>query len=257
MKQELYTILKTPNGQPYVPGSSLKGAIKTALLYDWLTKQRAGQEWLRAFIQNLNSKERRRESEKQLEQQLNRYQFQVTDSKPFAGEVIRVLGTARLHLNDANSNGIPQRWETVSQNHTTQLTLTFHHPPDTERLTWEGVAKCISNFSYNANLHELDLLPTHDDYTDAYEFLQEQYERMEDDPEGVYLRLGAAKGYFHNSVGLAIHDADSSDEKTMFKAFLKQQFPKVKEPKPKHFPATRPLVAGTYEPLGWVKLEII
>jgi CRISPR-associated protein Csm5 len=32
VKQELYTILKTPNGQPYVPGSSLKGAIKTALL---------------------------------------------------------------------------------------------------------------------------------------------------------------------------------------------------------------------------------
>lgn len=256
VQQQLYTIMKTPLGLPYVPGSSLKGAIKTALLYDWLTKQPAGKQWLTDFLRDMGDKWKRQQAERQLKTQFDRYQFQVTDSEPFAGDVVSVFGTARLHLGKADDGQIPQRWETITKNQQTRLSLTFHQPPDTERLTWAGVATCLSNFSYNANSHELNMLPDNADYNDVADFLVRQQERMNNDPAGVYLRLGSAKGYFHNSVGLAVYDADPSADKRQFREFLKQQrFPNVKNPDPERFPATRPLVAGTGEPLGWVKLE--
>ena len=37
-------------GQPYIPGSSIKGAIKTALLYNWLVFEEEGKKQLKALI---------------------------------------------------------------------------------------------------------------------------------------------------------------------------------------------------------------
>ncbi len=43
---EVHPILKTA-GRPFIPGSSIKGAIRTALLYRWLNKTSEGQQMMR------------------------------------------------------------------------------------------------------------------------------------------------------------------------------------------------------------------
>lgn len=45
------TIIKS-NGKAYIPGSSLKGAIKNAFLFYWLEKEEAGQRELERFVNN-------------------------------------------------------------------------------------------------------------------------------------------------------------------------------------------------------------
>jgi CRISPR-associated protein Csm5 len=47
--RQLYTILKNA-GKPYIAGSSIKGAIETAILYDWLTTHEEGKQQLAELI---------------------------------------------------------------------------------------------------------------------------------------------------------------------------------------------------------------
>lgn len=53
-KLPLNTIIKTPNNEPYIPGSSLKGAIKTALVYTDLEKTDEGHSWQQRFFSQLS-----------------------------------------------------------------------------------------------------------------------------------------------------------------------------------------------------------
>ena len=50
--KNLYTILKQVGKYPYIPGSSLKGAIKTALLYNWLMDK--NNYWCKDYLKLLD-----------------------------------------------------------------------------------------------------------------------------------------------------------------------------------------------------------
>jgi CRISPR-associated protein Csm5 len=39
--------------RPYLPGSSLKGSFRTAMLFDWLTKTKAGEPELKSYVKSL------------------------------------------------------------------------------------------------------------------------------------------------------------------------------------------------------------
>lgn len=47
---QLHSTIKTAN-QAYIPGSSIKGAIRTAIMYQWLTETEEGKEFLKSFIE--------------------------------------------------------------------------------------------------------------------------------------------------------------------------------------------------------------
>lgn len=51
----LRTIVKS-QGQPYIPGSSLKGAVKNAILFYWLVNEEDGKEYLKKIVTNNTSK---------------------------------------------------------------------------------------------------------------------------------------------------------------------------------------------------------
>jgi CRISPR-associated protein Csm5 len=48
VKQTVHPIIKDA-GRPYLPGSTLKGAIRTAILYDWLVKTNAGEPVMKGY----------------------------------------------------------------------------------------------------------------------------------------------------------------------------------------------------------------
>src|SRR5699024_7998560 len=52
-KLPINSFIKMPNGQPYIPGSSIKGALKTALVYTDLEKTNMGEKWKSGFFQQL------------------------------------------------------------------------------------------------------------------------------------------------------------------------------------------------------------
>ena len=46
---QLHSTIKTEN-KAYIPGSSIKGAIRTAIMYQWLTDTEEGKEKLASFL---------------------------------------------------------------------------------------------------------------------------------------------------------------------------------------------------------------
>ena len=48
--KNLYTIIKNAGVHPYIPGSSLKGAVKTALLYNWLMDK--NNHWCKDYLKS-------------------------------------------------------------------------------------------------------------------------------------------------------------------------------------------------------------
>jgi len=80
------------------------------------------------------------------------------------------------------------------------------------------------------------------------------------DDKTCYLRLGSGKGYYFNSIGLALFKTDRTNNKVLFYKFLKQMKFKGSKKYGLHaneFPLTRVIDLKTQEPLGWVKLELL
>ena len=104
-----------------------------------------------------------------------------------------------------------------------------------------------------------------------YFSLEDFYEDVEKKTESstiAYLRLGTGKGFYFNSVALALYDADMTDGKEKFLKFLKANgYGKVYNPqnrrvelydlKPDKFPITRFVEISDTKPLGWVQLECL
>ena len=89
-KNEINTIIKNPDRSPYIPGSTLKGAIKTAFLYEWLLDKNNG--WCKKYLQNISNKEVETRLRKELETELDSYQLRVHDSSMFDFEKYRRAG---------------------------------------------------------------------------------------------------------------------------------------------------------------------
>ena len=47
------------SGRPYIPGSTIKGAIRTAIIYNWLTTNNNGKNLLNELINKINSVQER------------------------------------------------------------------------------------------------------------------------------------------------------------------------------------------------------
>jgi CRISPR-associated protein Csm5 len=62
-KQQLRQFISTA-GRPFIPGSTLKGAFRTAVLYDWLINDNNGKKLLEDFIENLEKTDSKNKEEK-------------------------------------------------------------------------------------------------------------------------------------------------------------------------------------------------
>jgi CRISPR-associated protein Csm5 len=284
----LYTIIKNAGVHPYIPGSSLKGAIKTALLYIWL--QDKNNHWCKDYLKlcdknstgNLPKKEEdnlpngKKALEEELNNKFNSFEFAVSDSDLLPDDSIKAINTERLHLKGGKFT-IPQTWEAIKENSSATLSLSSIKMGKDELLNWTQICKVINLFSKNSNDIEWEIFDNcsgeNNKLNDRKPTFYKFYKKLEDninkaDETTCYLRLGSGKGYYFNSIGLALYKADETEDKKLFVNFLRNNgFGKIFNRKNKQweefdlqsdeFPLTRVLDFKTSNPLGWVKLELL
>lgn len=254
--KELNSIIKNAsNSSPYIPGSSLKGAIKTAFLYDWLKKE--NNHWSKDFLNNQGDKDLKKE----LDNQLKSFELSVQDSD--ALPIGKVIENKRLNLKTGDKT-IPTTWESIDKNQSCETEIMNIRKKITEdqyqKFSWEETCNIINTYSQNQSARELNLLKNlgedidNNTYDYIFDFCDSLYEEIKNATDTAYLRLGNGKGFFFNSVGLALYDADGNG-KQKFLQHLKKEYKKVKNPD--EFPITRVIEISENKPLGWVKLELI
>lgn len=273
--KELNTIIKNPDRNPYIPGSTLKGAIKTAFLYDWLLDK--NNEWCKKYLQNMDNEEIEKVLKEELETELDSYQLRVHDSSMFDFEKnCKIIENKRLSIKTLKTE-IPQSWECISENKTCESQIWEMRKGD-KIYSWEDICRVVNRYTQHQNIREIELLENISEngnikYKDErikdslIKFYEEMDAEIEDNPNCIFMRIGSGKGYFYNSVAQALYLADSSSDKGDFLKLLKKSgYGKIYDRKikrmkeydlnPDEFPITRFIELSDNQPLGWVKLEL-
>lgn len=278
-KKEFYTVVKNAGQSPYIPGSTLKGAIKTTLLYDWLID--AENDWCENYLENLNNKEERGRLEAQLMAEFDKFELGVSDSSLLEFDTLQAIDIKRLHIKNGSLD-IPQTREAIKENITCECEIRNVRKLIGEKAdgtnvyknySWEELCKIINTFSRHSSDVEWTMLSgigkKIDD--DIYFSLEDFYENVEKKTESsttAYLRLGTGKGFYFNSIALALYDCERTENKGQFLKFLKTcGYGKVYNTKerrveeydlnPNEFPITRFVEITETKPLGWIQLECL
>ncbi|MBL6957186.1 MAG: type III-A CRISPR-associated RAMP protein Csm5 [Chlorobium phaeobacteroides] len=261
-------------GKPFIPGSSLKGAIRTAVLVDWLLNRKAGEPIFNQIRENINKRDRRSLKDMNLEQAcfgtISRDVFRnlrisdssvIESSSLWVGEMRRVaLPTEKKKKQQQSS--IPQWSEVIGPSVETTFPLSLTTPIEKtgfDFLDHQSVTKLfpiINRISLDSCLRELGELKGNQDFRDFFRF----YEKLEQEitslkTDEAILRLGGGKTWFDNSLGLSIDCEEFRPE-----ALLKKYLDLVLDFKHDPFPSTRSAIVRNgvpVYPLGWVKLTLL
>ena len=274
---ELKTIVR--NGQhPYLPGSTVKGAIKTAILYQWLqegpnskldticnmlldgrTKGERGRDEIDQVISDfMESMPREKPAEFQ--------RLRVADSNPISENLVEIYQTKRLNMGSGKFD-IPVPREALKPGvHNLQIPITilpeFEHKA-LQSINSKGIQDIfgrINKFSYAHLGWLMDTLEDQEEYIQENDYegifenlwnnLNTIYDKIETAGDNeAYIQIGAGKTYFSNSIGLAIMDKD-------LKAFsaLKRIY-RLGKAKQELFPISLTLTSNDFMPMGWIKLS--
>jgi CRISPR-associated protein Csm5 len=247
-------LLKTPLAEPYFAGSSIKGALKTVLMYNWLKTNGKADKKIEEVINggNFNSLEKQFEYDIVIGQGTNTIQ-QVTDSKPLAKDANIVVDCYRK---------MPIRFECVAKGKTTEFELTL------DGYKWDELAKQANDYATDVLEREFALIEEQKNINKYFNYLVDIEDAVQNANNNVvYLRIGFGKGYYLNSLGIAIYDYVSQRSKEdlydKFEKYINEEFArkdkygKRQEIKLEDFPKTRLYITKTQEPLGWIKIEKI
>jgi|GEM_PF-481194 CRISPR-associated protein Csm5 len=240
-------IIKSPRFEPYVPGSSLKGACKTALLYDWLKNTSNGKSKLAEFLENMRAQ--RSNFEKILQNKIQEFELAFADSSLLNPESICIHKIVRFHIQNPNPKGTPQYIEAIDKENT--FTAEFR----SESLTTEKLFQALARFSQDANHRDIELLEQTQKSNKTTETLSGFYQAIQENLQNgkICFKIGSGKGYFFNSVGLAVYHQD----KNKFREFLEIFRPAHRNVKNANlFPLTKVISVDTLEPWGWVQVDI-
>jgi len=250
--------VKTPNGQPYIPGSSIKGAIKTALVYMDLEKTNTGEKWKENFFRMLSQVNYKRRGYEQflrrkLKSQLNELEEMLkrkAEKRNSLGFIDRLtlsdsckIDKKQLEVIDLKRTQIPVRQEVLKMN--TNFYFTISSPDE----DWQSFGEKLNTFSFN-NLS---------DYEDNRKEVFSQVDNAFDNNHTeIFLPLGFGKGIYLNSILMTLKDyAYDNQKEALFENYLKFLSPRTKNVNISSFPNT---TFKTYQddlPLGWIKLEKI
>jgi len=187
------------------------------------------------------------------------FEFKETE-KVIQNKVIQQVTDSRLLPKDANivvdcDRKIPLRFECIAKNQTSEFELTLNN------YKWEALAKQANNYAQDALEREISLIENDDAKIDYYNFLADIDDKIYKAKDDVaFLRIGFGKGYYLNSLGIAIYDYVTRKGREelyqTFENFIKKQFAK-QDIKLADFPKTRLFVTHTQEPLGWIKIQAL
>jgi len=271
-------------GSPYLPGSSVKGALRTAMLYDWLVNTKAGEKELAENVAILNKiantdPNKRREIDKFKEDVFNEVPLlgslkspfgpdarflRVSDSKPLSFDKLTIYALSRIRLvQGLGKSVIPQVLEAIPPNQDLYCSISIdpwiRDMAKNEVLDYladgdfNQIFQIISSFSRDCVINELFELSNANsrDFEKEIDALMLFYENLQNriNDGAVFLRLGFGKTVNDNSLTLAL--ANGMEDQTSFNRF-REYFHKLKR-ETDLFPITR-TVTPEGLPMGWVEV---
>ena len=264
-------------GRAYIPGSTIKGAIRTAVLVDWLLKTNPGKKQLaeiRMFIEKkewsaLKRLDPAKECFGSIAHDVFKY-LRVSDSALIDDTSLSVSEINRVSIKEQNKHiqliradipMIPMWSEALNQGAESTCTVSLLKPllltgfPFLDQQSISVLLHILnaqSRESCERELQELENAPRDfDPFRKYYEKLLVTIEKS--GKHEAIVRLGGGKTWFDNSIGFAI-DQDDFGPEFLFGAYLKLlklgNLP---------FPSSRSVVLKSNipaQPLGWVKLTV-
>jgi len=241
--------------RPYLPGSTIKGAIRTAIIYDYITKFGYG-------LDNIKNYKKKREPYigQDLFDKFNKDKMKflsISDSNKLQRSNLTIANTVNYNL-DKQKTGIPQVFEVIGAGKRANISINTTAKKSLNKdisnyleLLYEGnevkLLPIINQF-YQDNIEkEIERVEPFDELIDLYTKYKEIYniaENFNKSGKGAIMRLGAGKTYFDNTITRGISDCD-------FNSILKKDKTK--------FPVTRTVIAENNEivsGLGWVKIYV-
>lgn len=261
-------------GKPFIPGSSLKGAIRTAVLVDWLLNTPSGKRQLGEIKRHVDKRDLK--SLKKMNLERNCFgsiandafrHLRISDSGVInqsalsVSEMKRVSLRARRQSFKKRQSDIPQWSETLMPSTTSGVLLSMTAPKGKTGFSFlneqslSSLFAVVNKVSLDSCLHELDELEENKTFKDFFRF----YEDLERDIRSLksneaILRLGGGKTWFDNSIGLSV-DSEKFGPESLFEKYLDLLLDIKKLP----FPSTRSAIVRNnipVSPLGWVKLSV-
>ena len=278
------THIKNAQNEPYIPGTEIKGAMRTSLLYSLLGDDKnykivkESLESFRSFFRSRASRKNKMEklakiadaqSNEGLERRLLRgkdrdakYDFLkligISDTDSFPHDrlqisTIRVIGSTR---------SIRIWGETLNPKTTFHFALNTHKKALLEELKLER----LQDFLYPPELLEAcyhrskEILEEEEKYFSSEKDVLERIDELkrENQPNSPLLRLGAGQGFLGTTIGLKVKQNDPS----LYDEAIREgvSFLRGWETQPGRFPKTRRVIEDNKRNpvslLGWVKLEL-
>lgn len=251
IKEQIQLQVKS-GGKPYIPGSSLKGAIRTAIVSYFFTKESEkniqntkgyiGQDILGSYNEDILKF------------------LQVSDTMPFREEDLGIVKFYRFNLK-SGSLDIPVVKEVISPGSESTFTIGLKAKKGLADSRFEFLEEgketllfgIINTYAGKNIEHELKVLKGNSNV--ELQALEEFYENLletvstADSTKEAYLRVGSGKTFYDNTVA-----------HKMSQEFLKEIINRnFKKADPNFFPRTRTLALykGEKTAPGWVKLEKI
>lgn len=276
---ELSEIIKSA-GRPYIPGSTIKGAIRTAIIYDWLINCEEGKGAVDKIFNILTQNDNRKANEsikdiykKDIEKPLfgdmksktepmELSMFQVSDSNLLSKEAIEVYDLERVNIRNGES-GIHQLNESIKPKTKTSFSITINPCFNNKYFDYlkngdlEELFRIINQFTLANTNYDIDAIyynPISELYDNWYELFKDLNLYVNEENKGNtnvkgVLRIGSGKNYFYNSIGLAIYKKNPN----VFNDYLKTF--RLGKPNQVKFPVTRTIISNNSEQAGWIILE--
>jgi len=262
-------------GKPFIPGSSLKGAIRTAVLVDWLLNKPRGKKQLDQIRECVKKRDRKLLNSMNLDhlcfgniandafRHLRISDSEVIDrSNISVGEMKRVSLSSGKKKHKQKQSSIPQWSEILDRSVETNISFSMIAPfakTGFDFLNSQSVDELFSivnrvyKKSCRRELKMLNGLSLFNDFSLFYKDLEQQITSLKSN-EAIF-RLGGGKTWFENSIGFSI-DSEKFGPESLFEKYLDLLLDIKKIP----FPSTRSAIVRhnvPVSPLGWVKLAVL
>ncbi|KZX17623.1 type III-A CRISPR-associated RAMP protein Csm5 [Methanobrevibacter filiformis] len=228
------------NNNAFIPGSSLKGAIRNSIFYN---------------ILNFNNKKDICKIIEKKDKNLNELMkyLHFTDSKTVKN--VAVYGTKSFGTQRNTTSFLETIDETkklnqlINFNYFTDYDENIHDLKEVYKnfLNIDVIFKAIKTFSDDIIDNEVDFALDNklDDVVDIYDDLK----KLNNNENSPLLRLGMGSGFLNMTTLLKLKNYD----KNLFKGFKNKN--NLGKPYDYDFPKTRRYILGNDKPLGWIKLS--
>ena len=249
------------NGKYYIPGSSIKGAIRTAYIFDYFDKN-IGK--LIEVLKDRNLRNKGNEIIKMVVGDIKKDSFKyllISDSNILENNAFKMIETKRYNnyydkkFHKVKGWGNPQNVEILKENSEFEVNLILK---DGFPKKFGELKEMFNNLTKTICDFEVSIENNHPDLKEFYRDLQTKLE------EGIYLDIGFGSGYLSKTIYLLLwkHKEDLNLIKGLlptrkyFDKHTKKKHPQKVDDYP-DFPRTRTLykLNEKYVPLGWIKLS--